>query len=152
MIAAGGRDDRAILGGLMGQYATSRGVAALFVDGAVRDRSVLERLAPPVFATGLNHLGPYKDGPGELRGPVSLGEVAVDAGTRDPQGLGDLGRALASGPPRLRGSKLVAIHHAGAPADPSLAACSGQAGHGPLMDHVSLQLGERALFWIGFNT
>jgi hypothetical protein len=70
------------------------------------------------------------------------GEVAVDAGTRDPQGFGDLGRALAGGPPCLRGSKLVAIHHAGAPADPSLAACSGQAGHGPLVDHESLQVGE----------
>lgn len=80
VIAAGGRDDRAILGGLMGQYATSRGVAALFVDGAVRDRTALESLAPPVFAIGLNHLGPYKDGPGELRCPVSLGGIAVEDG------------------------------------------------------------------------
>lgn len=80
VIAAGGGTDRAILGGLMGQYASSRGVAALVVDGAVRDRSVLDRVAPPVFATGLNHLGPYKDGPGELRGPISLGGVAVEDG------------------------------------------------------------------------
>lgn len=80
VVAAGGATDRAILGGLMGHYATTRGVAALVVDGAVRDRSDLERLAPPVFARGLNHLGPYKDGPGELRGPVSLGGLAVADG------------------------------------------------------------------------
>jgi len=107
VIAAGGRDDRAILGGLMGQYATSRGVAALFVDGAVRDRSVLERLAPPVFATGLNHLGPYKDGPGELRGPVSLGGVAVEDGDiviGDEDGIAVI--------PRARAEEIIALAEA----------------------------------------
>lgn len=80
VVAAGGGTDRAILGGLMGQYATSRGVAALVVDGAVRDRTVLDQVAPPTFATGLNHLGPYKDGPGELRGTVSIGGLVVADG------------------------------------------------------------------------
>src|SRR5699024_5256897 len=37
VIDAGGQRDRAILGGLMGQYASTRGIAALVVDGAVRD-------------------------------------------------------------------------------------------------------------------
>src|SRR5699024_2355042 len=68
VIAAGGAQDRAILGGLMGRYAAERGIAALVIDGAVRDRSDLDRFAPPVFAAGISHLGPYKDGPGELRG------------------------------------------------------------------------------------
>lgn len=80
VVAAGGQTDRAILGGLMGQYARSRGIVALVVDGAVRDRSVLDELAPPVFAAGLSHLGPYKDGPGELRGPVSLAGLTVADG------------------------------------------------------------------------
>ena len=80
VVAAGGHADRAILGGLMGQYATAQGIAALVVDGAVRDRSDLGRVAPPVFATGVNHLGPYKSGPGELRGPVSVGGVVVRDG------------------------------------------------------------------------
>jgi len=80
VVAAGGQGDRAILGGLMGQYAATRGIAALVVDGAVRDRTTLDELAPPVFATGLSHLGPYKDGPGELRGAVSLAGVAVRDG------------------------------------------------------------------------
>ncbi|SOD98988.1 RraA family protein [Blastococcus haudaquaticus] len=80
VVAAGGHTDRALLGGLMGQYAATKGIVALVVDGAVRDRSDLDRVSPPVFATGLTHLGPYKNGPGELRGPVSVGGVVIRDG------------------------------------------------------------------------
>ena len=80
VVAAGGQTDRAILGGLMGQYAATKGIVALVVDGAVRDRSDLGQVAPPVFATGVSHLGPYKNGPGELRGPVSVGGVVIEDG------------------------------------------------------------------------
>ncbi|HSK24597.1 MAG TPA: hypothetical protein VK906_15535 [Egicoccus sp.] len=80
LIEAGGAVDRAILGGLMGFYAKQQGVAALVVDGAVRDKSDLDRLGPPVFARGLSQLGPYKDGPGELRCPVSIGGLVVADG------------------------------------------------------------------------
>src|SRR5690606_17590245 len=61
-------------------YARTRGIAALVVDGAVRDRSALDELAPPVFARGLSHLGPYKDGPGELRGAVAIAGLPVHDG------------------------------------------------------------------------
>jgi regulator of RNase E activity RraA len=80
VVGAGGAVDRAILGGLMGFYAKQRSLAALIVDGAVRDRSDLEDKAPPVFARGLSQLGPYKDGPGELRCPVSIGGLVVEDG------------------------------------------------------------------------
>jgi regulator of RNase E activity RraA len=80
VVAAGGATDRAILGGLMGQYCSRQQFAAIVVDGAVRDRSDLDRLAPPVFAAGISHLGPYKDGPGELRGTVSIAGLAVSDG------------------------------------------------------------------------
>jgi len=96
VIAAGGATDRAILGGLMGEYAKERGIAALVVDGAVRDGSDLDRLAPPVFAAGISHLGPYKDGPGELRGPVALSGVAVldgDIVVGDEDGIAIIPRA-----------------------------------------------------------
>lgn len=98
VIDAGGQPDRAILGGLMGQYARTRGIAALVVDGVVRDKSDLDALAPPVFALGLSHLGPYKDGPGELRGPVSLGGVSVADGdlvVGDEDGIAVIPRARA---------------------------------------------------------
>lgn len=80
VVDAGGGVDRAILGGLMGYYASRRGIAALVVDGAVRDRSDLECKAPPIWARGICQLGPYKDGPGDLRCPVSIGGLAIHDG------------------------------------------------------------------------
>jgi regulator of RNase E activity RraA len=80
VVAAGGGVDRAVIGGLMGRYASVRGVSGIVVDGAVRDRDDLQRTAPAVFARGLNHLGPYKSGPGELRGCVVIGGLRVDDG------------------------------------------------------------------------
>jgi regulator of RNase E activity RraA len=80
VVAGGGAEDRALLGGLMGFYAAKRGLAALVVDGAVRDLSELAQAAPPVFARAVSHLGPYKDGPGALRGPVSISGLVVACG------------------------------------------------------------------------
>lgn len=102
VIDAGGQRDRAILGGLMGQYASTRKIAALVVDGAVRDKSVLDEVSPPVFAVGLSHLGPYKHGPGDLRGPVSIGGVSVADGdliVADEDGVAVI--------PRLRAEEIV---------------------------------------------
>ena len=104
VVAAGGATDRAILGGLMGQYAREQRIAALVVDGAVRDRSVLDELAPPTFAAGLSHLGPYKDGPGELRGTVSIAGLAVSDGdliVGDEDGIAVI--------PRGRAEEIVAL-------------------------------------------
>lgn len=117
VIAAGGGRDRALLGGLMGQYAASRGIVALVVDGAVRDKSDLDRLSPPVFATGLSHLGPYKDGPGELRGPVSIGGLAVEDGdivVGDEDGIAVI--------PRARAEEIVALAEQKAAAEAAEAA------------------------------
>jgi regulator of RNase E activity RraA len=80
VVAAGGSNDRSILGGLLGYYAATKGVVALVVDGAVRDLTELAEYAPPTFATGVTHLGPYKDGPGEIRCPVSVAGLPVAAG------------------------------------------------------------------------
>jgi len=80
VIAGGGRTDRALLGDLIGHYALTRGIAALVVDGAVRDLSGLDALGMPTFARSTCHLGPYKEGSGELRGPVSISGLAVQDG------------------------------------------------------------------------
>lgn len=111
VVAAGGQTDRAILGGLMGQYAQSRGITALVVDGAVRDRTVLDDMAPPVFAAGLSHLGPYKDGPGELRGPVSIAGLTVSDGDLiigDEDGIAVIPRRQADRIVRAAEQKLAA--------------------------------------------
>jgi regulator of RNase E activity RraA len=80
VVAGGGSTDRALLGGLMGHYASTRQIAALVVDGAVRDSSDLDAQAPPTFARGACHLGPFKDGSGELRGAISVAGLIVNDG------------------------------------------------------------------------
>ena len=80
VVDAGGFGERAILGELMGRYAVTRGLAALVVDGVVRDAEGLAAGPIPVFAGGINHLGPYKDGPGEIHGPVQAGGTVVRSG------------------------------------------------------------------------
>lgn len=80
VIDAGGEVVNAILGELMCHYAASRGIAGLVVDGAVRDKAAISDGPIPVFARGVSHRGPYKSGPGEIHGPVSLGGVAVHDG------------------------------------------------------------------------
>ena len=80
VVDGGGSQERALLGELMGRYAVTRGLAALVVDGAVRDAEGLAAGPIPVFARGINHLGPYKDGPGEVHGPVQAGGTVVRSG------------------------------------------------------------------------
>lgn len=80
VVDAGGITERAILGEIMGRYAVTRGLAAIVVDGAVRDAEGLAAGPIPVFAAAINHLGPYKDGPGEIHGPVQVGGAVVRSG------------------------------------------------------------------------
>jgi regulator of RNase E activity RraA len=98
VIDARGELVNAILGELMTEYAASRGIAGLVVDGAVRDQISLSTGELPVFARGFSHLGPYKSGPGEIHGPVSIGGVAVNDGDvilGDADGLAVIPRARA---------------------------------------------------------
>jgi RraA family protein len=104
VVDAGGSTDRAILGGLIGQYAASRGVAGIVVDGAVRDKSELDEGAPPVFARGLTHRGPYKDGPGEIRCDVAIAGLSVRDGDLiigDEDGIAVI--------PRERAEEIIAL-------------------------------------------
>jgi regulator of RNase E activity RraA len=98
VIDARGELVNAILGELMTEYAASRGIAGLVIDGAVRDQNSLSAGELPVFARGFSHLGPYKSGPGEIHGPVSIGGVAVNDGDvilGDADGLAVIPRARA---------------------------------------------------------
>jgi regulator of RNase E activity RraA len=99
VVDGGGALDRAVLGEIMARYAAARGLAALVVDGAVRDVEGLAGGALPVFARGVNHLGPYKDGPGEIGGPVHAGGTVVRAGdvvVGDADGVVVIPRAYAA--------------------------------------------------------
>lgn len=80
VVDARGELTNAIVGELMALYARSRGVAAIVVDGAVRDSQELSEGVLPIFARGVSHLGPFKSGPGEIHGTVHVGGAVVNDG------------------------------------------------------------------------
>ncbi len=77
---AGGDLGTAIMGDIMARHAAARGIAAIIVDGAVRDIDGLAKLHLGVWARGVTPAGPYKDGPGEIGYPVSCGSLVVMPG------------------------------------------------------------------------
>lgn len=110
VVDAGGDLKMAVMGELVARYAASRGVAAIVVDGVVRDRSAFMLGTLPVFARGTCHVGPGKVGPGEIHGAICIGGVVVSDGdlfvgdidgvtfaptSRVEQGLSDSGEVLA---------------------------------------------------------
>jgi regulator of RNase E activity RraA len=80
VIDADGDVANALVGGIMTFYAASAGVAGMVLDGAIRDVAEIRERPFPVYARGVNHRGPYKDGPGAINVPVSVGGMAVCPG------------------------------------------------------------------------
>lgn len=78
VVDAGGGLDNAIMGELMKLYAVGRGCAGFVIDGAIRD--VASFRDTPCYARGVVHRGPYKNGPGEINVPVSIGGQVIDRG------------------------------------------------------------------------
>lgn len=80
VVDAGALVSRAVMGEIVYRHAVSRGVAGIVIDGAVRDGADIAGGPVPVFCRGVTHLGPSRHGPGEVRGPVAVGGVVVQAG------------------------------------------------------------------------
>jgi len=80
VIDGGGDLGNALIGEIMATLAKRRGVAGAVIDGAVRDAAALAGLNFPVYAAGVSHRGPYKDGPGEIGGVVSIAGMVVNPG------------------------------------------------------------------------
>lgn len=80
VVDAGGDLTNAIIGEIMVTAAVARGLHGLVVYGAIRDASALRAGHLPVFARGVTHRGPYKDGPGEINVPLSLGGMIINPG------------------------------------------------------------------------
>ena len=72
--------ERALVGELMCSFAASRGIAGVVVNGAVRDIAYFRSSGFPCFAVGNTHRGPFRDGPGRLQVPVSIGGEVVSPG------------------------------------------------------------------------
>jgi RraA family protein len=80
VVEAGGALENAIIGELMSNWAAKRGVAGMVIDGAIRDSEALSESDFPVYAAGVSHRGPWKDGPGEINVPVCIGGMVVRPG------------------------------------------------------------------------
>ena len=80
VVDAGGILTQAIIGEIMSLHASTRGVAGMIIDGAIRDAGALAASDFPVYARGVTHRGPYKNGPGEINVPVAIGGFVIQPG------------------------------------------------------------------------
>lgn len=80
VVDAGGVLQNALIGELMISHAKQRGLAGVVIDGAIRDRDDLYQINFPVFARGVSHRGPYKNGPGEIGYPIALDGMPIQPG------------------------------------------------------------------------
>ena len=80
VVDAGGELTQAIVGELMMRHAQKRGVAGLVIDGAIRDLATIGADTYPVYAAGVTHRGPYKEGPGEINVPIAIDGMVVHPG------------------------------------------------------------------------
>ena len=77
---AGGDLTNSLMGELMLAHAIKRGVGGFVLDGAVRDVEAFLDVNLPVFAAGVSHRGPYKDGPGEINVSVAIDGMVIEPG------------------------------------------------------------------------
>jgi RraA family protein len=80
VVDGGGDLTNALVGELMVTYAVSRVVAGFVINGAIRDSDMISAGSFPVFAAGVTHRGPYKDGPGEINVPVAIDGMVIHPG------------------------------------------------------------------------
>jgi len=55
-------------------------VAGIVLNGAVRDSEEIGQGDFPLYAAGVTHRGPYKDGPGEINVPISIDGMLIRPG------------------------------------------------------------------------
>ena len=80
VVDAGGDLTNSIMGELMLAYAEKRGVAGIVIHGAIRDAAYMRAGSFPIFAAGITHRGPYKDGPGEINVPIAIEGMVIHPG------------------------------------------------------------------------
>lgn len=80
VVDAGGDLTNALIGEIMVGEAKLRGLGGIVINGAVRDSAVLRKDNFPIFAAGVTHRGPYKDGPGEINVPIAIDGMVIEPG------------------------------------------------------------------------
>jgi RraA family protein len=80
VVDAGGDLTNAIIGEMMAAHAVNRGIAGIVINGAVRDSKAIGEASFPVYAAGVTHRGPYRNGPGEINVEVSIDGMVICPG------------------------------------------------------------------------
>ena len=80
LVDSEGDISRALVGEIMMTSARVRGAVGFVMDGAVRDVEAFEQHRFPCWARGVSLRGPYKDGPGSINVPVTIGGMVVNPG------------------------------------------------------------------------
>lgn len=80
VVDGGGDLTNALMGELMLAHAIKRGVAGFVLDASVRDADAFRERNLPVFAAGITHRGPYKDGPGEINVAIAIAGMVIEPG------------------------------------------------------------------------
>jgi len=77
VVDGGGDETRALVGEIMMTIAQWRKAEGYVIDGAIRDLAAFASSDFPCFARTVIHRGPYKNGPGEINVPVSVGGSVI---------------------------------------------------------------------------
>lgn len=90
VVSTEGDRTHSLLGEIIVEYAKSKNLAGMVIDGPIRDVLPIYDMGLPMFAVGSTPGGPYKFGPGEINVPISCGGVVVCPGDLiigDPDGV-----------------------------------------------------------------
>jgi regulator of RNase E activity RraA len=80
VVDGGGELTNSLIGEMMVAHAQKRGVAGMILNGAIRDYDAIHAGTFPVFAAGVTHRGPYKDGPGEINVAIAIDGMVIEPG------------------------------------------------------------------------
>jgi RraA family protein len=80
VVDAGGDTNHAIIGEIMSSLAESRGAVGMVIDGSIRDAGYIAASTFPIYARGVTHRGPFKNGPGEINIPIAIAGMVVNPG------------------------------------------------------------------------
>ena len=80
VVDGGGDLTNALIGELMLAQMVHRRLGGIVINGAIRDSAAIAAQPFPVFAAGVTHRGPYKDGPGEINVPIAIDGMVIEPG------------------------------------------------------------------------
>lgn len=80
VVDAGGDLTNSLFGEIMVATSVSIGLAGIVLNGAVRDCEEIRKGDFPLYAAGVTHRGPYKDGPGEINVPIAIDGMVIQPG------------------------------------------------------------------------